>query len=140
MKPKIIDLKYMEDQPRSDLTIMEFAKALDFVPKRMIQAFNWGYKCNRKSKASLNCDRIFTVCDRANIVFSLSYFENKELQHETFWLSNPYEALYIPRGTWTEIYCVGGEGLMTVLLSESYEDEKVIRDWAEFMAHFGGRK
>ena len=137
MKPRIVELKYVEDQPRSDLTILELEK-IDFVPKRVINIYNWGYQCSRKSKASLNCDRVFMVCDRANIIFSLSYFEGEKLAHETLWLCNPNEALYIPRGVWMEIYCIGGEGLVTVLLSESHKNEMVIRDWPEFLEHFGG--
>ncbi len=128
---KIINFKYVED-PRGDLTEVEFSRDLPFKPKRVFFVKGVPSSKIRGEHAHKDCHQCL-VCLNG----SVSVIVDNGKERDEFHLTKSNEGLYLPPYIWGIQYKYSSDAVLMVYASHDYDSDDYIRDYEQFLREIG---
>lgn len=124
---KIIDFKYVED-PRGDLTEVEFIRDIPFNPKRVFFVNGVPSSNVRGEHAHKKCHQCL-VCIKGSVsVIADDGFNKKE-----YFMSSINKGIYLPPMIWGIQYNYSSNAVLMVYASHEYDNDDYIRDYDSFL-------
>lgn len=127
-KEKIIHLKKFTDA-RGSLVFAEGNADIPFEIKRFYSIFGAGENTVRGKHAHKTSD-IVLFCLAGHCRVKLSARDGTSTEYT---LSSPERGLYIPAGSWREMYGFSADCVLVALSSTAYDENDYIRDFDTFM-------
>jgi dTDP-4-dehydrorhamnose 3,5-epimerase-like enzyme len=126
-KLRIIDLPKVED-PRGNLTIIEYGKNLPFQMKRVYWIYDVPGGQSRGGHAFKNqLELVIALSGSFDVVV------NDGTQENRFHLNRSYFGLYIPNGLWRHMDNFSTNSVALVLSSTLYDENDYIRDYQNYL-------
>jgi dTDP-4-dehydrorhamnose 3,5-epimerase-like enzyme len=126
-KLRIIDLPKVED-PRGNLTIIEYGKNLPFQMKRVYWIYDVPGGQTRGGHAFKNqLELVIALSGSFDVVV------NDGTQENRFHLNRSYFGLYIPNGLWRHMDNFSTNSVALVLSSTLYDENDYIRDYQNYL-------
>ena len=126
MQARLIELPQFED-PRGNLTVLEFGDHLPFVPQRCFVIRDVPSTETRGEHAHHQCEQML-VC----VAGSCRVPVDDGQEQADFELTGVSSGLYVPPMTWAAQYGYSADAVMLVVASRPYEPEDYIRDYDAF--------
>jgi hypothetical protein len=124
---RIIDLPKVED-PRGNLTIIEYGKNLPFQIKRVYWIYDVPGGQTRGGHAFKNqLELVVALSGSFDVVV------NNGAQENRFHLNRSYFGLYIPNGLWRHMDNFSTNSVALVLSSTLYDENDYIRDYQNYL-------
>jgi UDP-2-acetamido-3-amino-2,3-dideoxy-glucuronate N-acetyltransferase len=124
---QVVDLPFISD-PRGNLTVGEFERAVPFQPKRYFITFDVPNARMRGEHAHRECQQ-FLVCVRG----SCAVVVDDGQQREELLLDRPTRGIYVPPMVWATEYKHSSDSTLMVFASHFYDPDDYIRDYLEFI-------
>jgi dTDP-4-dehydrorhamnose 3,5-epimerase-like enzyme len=124
---KIIAIDHIQDE-RGNLSVAEFGKQFNFKIQRIFYLSNIDKKEQRGNHAHEELNQ-FILCVSGSFDIEL---DNGELK-ETYNMSNNGKGLFVDGLVWRTMSNFTSDAVMLVLCDRIYHDDRVIRDYNEFL-------
>lgn len=125
---KIVNFKTVEDK-RGNLIEVNFDRDLHFPVERIFFIYDVPSTDIRGKHAHLECHQLL-VC----ISGSVLVVADDGSQKKDFYLSKPYQGLYLPPMIWGEQYKYSDDAVLMVYASHAYDEGDYIRNYDEYLA------
>lgn len=126
-KPELLNFPKMSDQ-RGDLSVIESNNHIPFEIKRIFYLYNITDSESRGAHAHKELEQILIAIAGSFEVTLDDGFEKK-----SFFLSNPWQGLYIPPMVWNNLSHFSPGAVCLVLASDFFKEEDYYRDYKEFI-------
>jgi len=124
---RVVELPRIED-PRGNLSVMEFEKDLPFVPARCFWIYNVPGHHVRGEHSHRRLEQ-FLVCVKGACVITVDDGRNRA----DVALDRPNRGLYLPPLIWDMMHQFSHDAVLMVLASERYDPAEYIRNYDEFL-------
>lgn len=120
--PKIIDIVKIEDY-RGNLSVLQHPSPLPFVPARAYWIHDVPSGMMREGHA-YNCSQELIIALSGRIDVTTQGVDGNV---QTFTLSKPNEALYVPQMTWRELHNFATNSAVLIVTDTLYDEDDYIR-------------
>lgn len=124
----IIELDKHHSNRNGNLTVVENGKTLPFDVKRVYYLYDVPGGESRGAHAHRHLEQFIVAASG-----SFSVTLNDGICKRTYFLSRPYQGLYVRPGMWRDLEDFSSGAVCMVLASEVYDESDYIRDFDEFI-------